>query len=148
MRVPAGVSLLAVALPAAILAGGRAPSEQSLREVNPRDDFTVSEEKVPMRDGVKLFTLILTPKGARGPLPILLERTPYNATRALGGRATTRLDVALGHHDLGGGYIFVIQDLRGRFKSEGDYAGQEGPRQQWPGRGLGDLLSRLADPRR
>ena len=128
MKIRAGVSLLAVALPAAILAGGRAPSEQSLREANPRDDFTVREDKVPMRDGVKLYTLILTPKGARGPLPILLERTPYDATRALGGRPTTRLDVALGHRYLGGAYIFVFQDLRGRFKSEGDYAMYRVPR--------------------
>ncbi len=128
MRVPAGVSLLAMALPVAILAGGRALSDQPLREANPRDDFTVREERIPMRDGVKLYTLILTPKGARGPLPILLERTPYDATRALGGRATTRLDVALGHRYLGGAYIFAIQDLRGRFKSEGDYAMYRVPR--------------------
>ena len=64
-----------------------------------------------------------TGKGVFRDLP-----TPYDATRALGGRATTRLDVALGHHYLGGGYIFVIQDLRGRFKSEGDYAMYRVPR--------------------
>src|SRR5436190_23205007 len=103
MRVPARASLLAAVLPVALLAARRGPSDQPGREANPRDDFTVREEKVRMRDGVSLYTLILTPKDARGPLPILLERTPYDATRALGGRATTRLDVALGHRFLGGG---------------------------------------------
>src|SRR6266571_1523539 len=127
MRVPARASLLAAVLPVALLAASR-PSDQPRREAHPRDDFTVREEKVRMRDGVSLYTLILTPKDARGPLPILLERTPYDATRALGGRATTRLDVALGHRFLGGGYVFVVQDLRGRFKSEGDYAMYRVPR--------------------
>ena len=128
MRVPARAALLAAVLPVALLAAGRGSSDPPRREAHPRDDFTVREEKVRLRDGVSLYTLILTPKDARGPLPILLERTPYDATRALGGRATTRLDVALGHRFLGGGYVFVVQDLRGRFKSEGDYAMYRVPR--------------------
>ncbi len=128
MRVLARASLRAAVLPVALLAASRGPSDQPQREANPRDDFTVREEKVRMRDGVSLYTLILTPKDAREPLPILLERTPYDATRALGGRATVRLDVTLGHRFLGGGYVFVFQDLRGRFKSEGDYAMYRVPR--------------------
>ncbi len=44
---------------------------------------------VAMRDGAKLFTLVLTPKNAKGPLPILLQRTPYDASRKLGSRATS-----------------------------------------------------------
>src|SRR3989442_8090854 len=116
MKVPAGVSLLAMALPVAILAGGRVLSDQPLREANPRDDFTVREEKVPMRDGVKLYTLILTPKGGRGPLPILLERTPYDATRALGGRAPTPLHLALRPPYLGGAHNFLIHELPRRLK--------------------------------
>ena len=115
------------ALTFALLAAS-ARSQSPLREALPRDDFTVREETVPMRDGVKLYTLILTPKDARGALPILLERTPYDATRALGQRATTRLEVVQGHKYLGGGYIFVVQDLRGRFKSEGEYAMYRVPR--------------------
>jgi putative CocE/NonD family hydrolase len=99
-----------------------------LREAYPADDFSVREAMVPMRDGVKLYTLVLTPKRAGGPLPILLERTPYDATRALGGRATTRLEVARGTRYLDAGYILVAQDLRGRFKSEGSYAMYRVPR--------------------
>ena len=99
-----------------------------LREAYPGDDYSVREAMVPMRDGVKLYTLILTPKGAKAPLPILLERTPYDATRALSGTASLRLEVVRGRRYLGGGYIFVTQDLRGRFKSEGDYAMYRVPR--------------------
>ena len=103
-------------------------AQDSLREAHLRDDFTVREEMVPMRDGVRLYTLILTPKDHSGPMPVLLERTPYNATRALGDRATTKLQVALGHKSLDGGYIVVAQDIRGRYRSEGDYAMYRVPR--------------------
>ncbi len=105
-----------------------AAQDRPLREAYPSDDFTVREAMVPMRDGVKLYTLILTPKQADPPLPILLERTPYDATRAASGRATQKLDVMRGVRFLGGGYIFVAQDLRGRFKSEGQYAMYRVPR--------------------
>jgi hypothetical protein len=109
----------------------RTQSQQPpLREAHPRDDFSVREEMVPMRDGVKLYTLILTPKNASGSLPVLLERTPYDASRALG-TSTTRLSVTLGAKDLGGGFILAVQDLRGRFRSEGDYAMYRVPRGQF-----------------
>lgn len=103
-------------------------AQQSLREVFPHDDFNIREEMVPMRDGVKLYTLILTPKTSEGPLPILLERTPYDATRAIGDRPTSRLAVTLGRKFLGDDYIYVVQDIRGRFKSEGDFAMLRAPR--------------------
>jgi predicted acyl esterase len=67
-----------------------AAQDPPLREAHPGDDFRVREAMVPMRDGVKLYTLILTPKDAKAPLPILLERTPYDATRALSGTASIR----------------------------------------------------------
>jgi hypothetical protein len=105
-----------------------AAAEPPLREAHPRDDFIVREAMIPMRDGVKLYTVILTPKEALGPLPLLLERTPYDATRVLGGRASTRLSVAVGAPQLGGGYVIVAQDIRGRFKSEGTYAMYRVPR--------------------
>jgi putative CocE/NonD family hydrolase len=105
-----------------------AAQDPPLREAHPGDDFGVREAMVPMRDGVKLYTLILTPKDAKAPLPILLERTPYDATRALSGTASIRLEVIRGRRYLGGGYVFVAQDLRGRFKSEGEYAMYRVPR--------------------
>jgi len=112
----------------ASLAAGAAAQDPPLREGHPSDDFTLREAMVPMRDGVKLYTLILTPRQATGPLPILLERTPYDATRALGGRPTTRFEVARGTRHAEGGFVFVAQDLRGRFKSEGVYAMYRVPR--------------------
>jgi len=95
-------------------------AQDSLREVYPLDDFTLREEMVPMRDGVKLYTVMLIPKHATEPLPIIFERTPYDATR-LKGASSTRLEVTLGPKFLGNGYIYAAQDLRGRYKSEGKY---------------------------
>jgi putative CocE/NonD family hydrolase len=103
-------------------------AQEPRRPVQTRDDFVVREAMVPMRDGVKLFTLILVPKGAPGRLPVLLERTPYDASRAVGGRATTHLDVLRGTKWVGGGLIHAIQDIRGRYRSEGDYAMYRVPR--------------------
>ena len=102
--------------------------ERPLREALPHDDFNIREEMVPMRDGVKLYTLILTPKASDGPLPILLERTPYNATRIVGDHATSDLGVMLGNKFVGGDYIYAVQDIRGRFKSEGEYFMYRAPR--------------------
>ena len=75
--------------------------------------FDRREVMIPMRDGVKLFTVVFTPGEARGPLPILLNRTPYSAE---GG------NVGHGYAELAAdGYIFAFQDIRGRFKSEGQF---------------------------
>ena len=81
---------------------------------------------IPMRDGVTLHTVILTPKGAKD-APILLTRTPYNAealsmnTRA--GDLATALEGYDNAYDViaEGGYIRVIQDIRGKYGSKGDY---------------------------
>jgi uncharacterized protein len=119
---------LCLSVSLALLFAAAALADEPLREAHQRDDFVVREEMVPMRDGVTLYTVILTPKDSAGPLPILLERTPYDATRILGGRATNLLDVTMGPKYLGGEYIYVAQDIRGRFKSEGSYAMYRVPR--------------------
>lgn len=76
--------------------------------------FTVEEVMIPMRDGVRLQTVILTPTDRAGPLPILFRRTPYGVpTGPIPGVPPTLKELAQD------GYIFVIQNLRGRFKSEG-----------------------------
>ncbi|MCK5104382.1 MAG: CocE/NonD family hydrolase, partial [Cyclobacteriaceae bacterium] len=93
--------------------------QQPLREALPHDDFNIREEMISMRDGVKLYTIILSPKNTDKPLPILLERTPYNAANRLGGQ-TSNMDVMLGNRLIGDGFIYVFQDIRGRFKSEGE----------------------------
>ncbi len=95
--------------------------EKSLREPVPNDDFVIREEMIPMRDGVKLYTIIMVPKDAGEKQPIIMNRTPYDATGILRGPASTRLGVNIGTQFLGNNYIYVAQDIRGRFKSEGEY---------------------------
>jgi putative CocE/NonD family hydrolase len=81
---------------------------------------------IPMRDGVKLHTVILVPKGAKN-APILLTRTPYNADELTGHAQSSHLGPILNGYDnateviVEGGYIRVIQDVRGKYGSEGDY---------------------------
>src|SRR4029079_1097931 len=70
---------------------------------------------VPMRDGVRLNTDIYAPKDATGPLPFIFARTPYGIDGAAGALNTAYRELA------DDGYIFVFQDLRGRFKSEGQF---------------------------
>jgi putative CocE/NonD family hydrolase len=103
-------------------------AQTSLREPNEHDDFEIREAMVPMRDGVGLYTVILAPKNSAEPLPIILERTPYDATRIIGDRPTSRLAVTLGNQFMGNDYVYVIQDIRGRFRSAGDYAMYRAPR--------------------
>ena len=75
---------------------------------------------IPMRDGVKLFTVIIEPVNTSGPVPILMQRTPYGADIRLSRDSVFSLDkwaqMALLASD---GYIFVLQDIRGKYKSEG-----------------------------
>ncbi len=74
------------------------------------------EKMIPMRDGVKLFTTILTPIGHTQPLPILMQRTPYGATVP---DNFNPLEFTYLANMAKEGYIFVIQDIRGKYKSEG-----------------------------
>ncbi len=86
---------------------------------DPPAGFDKIEQMVPMRDGVKLHTIIYAPKSHREPLPILFNRTPYgidNIYRAfLAGSLKEEIEE---------GYIFAFQDIRGRFKSEGQFVMQ------------------------
>ncbi len=86
-------------------------------------EFTETRAMVPMRDGVKLNTVVFTPKRTVGPLPFLIMRTPYGApasSRTLMSERTKEL--------VDEGYIFVYQDIRGRYKSEGTFVMQRPPR--------------------
>ncbi len=76
--------------------------------------FTFQRVMIPMRDGVKLETVILTPRNAKGPLPILVQRTPYGIFDAA--PKTMPATWATLAQD---GYVFVFQSMRGRFGSEG-----------------------------
>jgi putative CocE/NonD family hydrolase len=87
------------------------------------EDFTRIEAMVPMRDGVKLYTVVLVPKrGAAS--PIILSRTPYNAAKRARRIASPRLASTLTYGDeflVLAGYIRAFQDVRGKDKSEGEY---------------------------
>ncbi|GGY10171.1 CocE/NonD family hydrolase [Massilia dura] len=92
-------------------------------------DYVKRVAMIPMRDGVRLYTVIVVPKAAlgatgAGKAPILLTRTPYNAAgRAQRGRSPSML-ATLPQGDetfVQGGYIRVFQDVRGKYGSEGDY---------------------------
>src|SRR6202789_546671 len=86
-------------------------------------DYVKRVEMVPMRDGVKLYTVIVVPKGASH-APILLTRTPYNAAgRAARNESPHMLDELPQGDDVfvGAGYIRVFQDVRGKYGSEGGY---------------------------
>jgi putative CocE/NonD family hydrolase len=86
-------------------------------------DYARRDEMVAMRDGVKLRTIILVPKGARN-APILLARTPYNAAERMSRVSSPRfLSVAPTMMDTAAeaGYILAYQDVRGKHGSEGDY---------------------------
>jgi uncharacterized protein len=76
--------------------------------------FTFQEVMIPMRDGAKLQTVILAPAGQKTALPILLRRTPYGVPA----KAPDEIPVSI-KEMAADGYIFVIQNLRGRFKSDG-----------------------------
>jgi len=104
------------------------PSETpaQLTPTNYGFDHVRRDVMIPMRDGVKLHAVILTPKGAKN-APILLTRTPYNATELTSHAPSAHLGPVLQGYDnatdviVEGGYIRVIEDVRGKYGSEGDY---------------------------
>src|SRR6266581_5942877 len=91
------------------------PVARAQQPAPPADsDYVRSDTMIPMRDGVRLFTVIAAPRDAAAPLPILMTRTPYSASDNAAGVARA--------WQLGlGGYILVFQDIRGRFRSEGTF---------------------------
>jgi len=89
-------------------------------------DFARRTVMIPMRDGVKLHTVILIPRAAQH-APILFTRTPYSADQLTTHSASSHLGPNLYGYDnatdviVEGGYIRVVQDIRGKYGSEGDY---------------------------
>ena len=81
-------------------------------------NYTKREVMIPMRDGVRLFTSIYTPKDQSRKYPILIKRTPYSCEPYGAGAFPSKFqNMNLARS----GYIFVIQDVRGRYMSEGEY---------------------------
>ncbi|HVG28296.1 MAG TPA: CocE/NonD family hydrolase [Pyrinomonadaceae bacterium] len=114
------------AAPAAAPATLQSETPTKFEPTNEGFDYARRDVMIPMRDGVKLHTVILVPKNARG-APILLTRTPYNATDLTSHAQSSHLASILTGYDnatdviVEGGYIRVVQDVRGKYGSEGDY---------------------------
>ncbi|MGH9408858.1 MAG: CocE/NonD family hydrolase [Vicinamibacterales bacterium] len=104
------------------------PSEMpsAFKPVASNFDYERRVVMIPMRDGVKLHTVILVPNGAAH-APILLTRTPYDADALTTHEESTHLGPSLQGYDnatdviVDGGYIRVVQDIRGKYHSEGDF---------------------------
>jgi putative CocE/NonD family hydrolase len=107
------------------------PSEtpDNLKPATATFDYERREVMISMRDGVKLHTVILVPRTATKakPAPILLTRTPYSADELTTHAHSSHLGPALWGYDnateviVEGGYVRVVQDVRGKYGSEGDY---------------------------
>jgi putative CocE/NonD family hydrolase len=84
-----------------------------------RANYTKTVYSIPMRDGVKLFTVVYEPKDKSRNYPILMQRTPYG----VGPYGPDEYKTQLGHNEMlqKSGYIFVFQDVRGRYMSEGQF---------------------------
>jgi putative CocE/NonD family hydrolase len=93
--------------------------EQSPLESYIRLHYTKQEHLIPMRDGVKLFTSVYLPRDTTKKYPLLMKRTPYG----VGPYGVDKFAASLGpsEHFVKAGYIFVNQDVRGRFMSEGEF---------------------------
>jgi len=91
-------------------------------------DYVRDEVMIPMRDGVKLFTVIVRPKNPQQAAPIVMTRTPYNASKRTHSTESGSPRMALSFASpvdndplVRAGYIVVMQDVRGKYKSEGTY---------------------------
>src|ERR1700722_6074012 len=124
----AGAGILLFAMNVPVLAGDTLPSETP-PAFTPRVDtydYVRREVMIPMRDGVKLQTLILVPRGAHG-APILLTRPTYGAAERITKNPSAHLSALIDSTDVAddavvnGGYIRAMQDVRGKHGSEGDY---------------------------
>ena len=80
------------------------------------ESYTKQTYMIPMRDGVKLYTEVFVPNQVKEPLPILIQRTPYGAQHPDNYNVTKTPYLGTMANE---GYVFVFQDIRGKFKSEG-----------------------------
>jgi hypothetical protein len=115
---------VAVVALVAVLARSQQPAPEAPQEGYIRAHYTKYEFRIPMRDGVRLFTSVYVPKQTAfpedpGPYPFLMDRTPYSVAPY----GEDRYPPHLGPSDEleKAGYIFVYQDVRGRWMSEGQF---------------------------
>ena len=115
------LALLSVGVQAQQQPAGDIPTQFKL--VDTANDYIKREVMIPMRDGTKLYTVIVIPKNATN-APIVLTRTPYNAKARANRSDSASMLATLPLADeifVKGGYIRVYQDVRGKYGSEGDY---------------------------
>ncbi|NYD91860.1 CocE/NonD family hydrolase [Sphingomonas melonis] len=115
------IALLSVGVQAQQQPAGDIPAQ--FKPVDTANDYIKREVMIPMRDGTKLYTVIVIPKAATN-APIVLTRTPYNAKARANRSDSASMLATLPLADeifVKGGYIRVYQDIRGKYGSEGDY---------------------------
>jgi len=98
---------------------GLSASAQNIDSIYVRENYTKIERSIPMRDGVKLFTAIYIPKDQNKKYPFLINRTPY--TVAPYGADKYKLSLGNFPAMMREGFIFVYQDVRGKWMSEGTF---------------------------
>ncbi|HPA38874.1 MAG TPA: CocE/NonD family hydrolase, partial [Phenylobacterium sp.] len=132
LKVAAALAALAVAAPALAQTSPMTPDiPATFKPVQANANYEKREVMIPMRDGVKLYTVIVLPKGVKD-APIILTRTPYNARKRAERDVSPNMLATLSQGDevfvQDGGYIRVFQDIRGKYGSEGDYVMTRPPR--------------------
>lgn len=111
LRSVVAVGLLLVVVPRAAAQGALSTYVE--------EHYTRSDHQIPMRDGVKLYTIVYAPKDQSQKYPMLMLRTPYGIHPYEKGNMRSSLGPS--DHFLREGYIFVYQDVRGRYLSEGEF---------------------------
>src|SRR6202790_5770807 len=109
--------ILLVLFVATLTANLAAQSKPDAPEYDVKEHYTKYEYRIPMRDGVHLFTSIYVPKDSSHSYPFLINRTPYSVGPYGVDLYRTRLGPSPDFDKAG--YIFVNQDVRGRYMSEG-----------------------------
>ena len=108
-------------LPALIFLISTNLASQSIDESWVKQNYTKKEYQVEMRDGVKLFTAVYAPKNTTEKHPFLMVRTPYSCAPYGEDKIQSRIYDTHWKEYLKEGYIFVFQDVRGRWMSEGEF---------------------------
>ena len=120
------LTVLSLAISSIVLSVAPAQVQQP---ASPADRFEVSDVMIPTRDGTKLHTKVFVPRNQGVPLPIIIKRTPYGIEGSAGNFNAYFKSLEAD------GYIFVFQDIRGKFGSEGQFMMQR------PARAPGDTTS-------
>ena len=127
---PRSLRFSAIALSLCLSLGGIHPAIAAETTGTPpwsvREHYTKYAYRIPMRDGVRLYTVVYAPKDSSKTYPFLMDRTPYSVGVRAGDELHYGVDfypASLGpsHEFETAGYIFVRQDVRGRFMSEGTW---------------------------